>query len=295
MVAHQQRHGGRGGKVHGKGRGSSNDRHNQGNKYNQDKFGKSRGKNHAENGWKGEKQPPQLPSLDLPTGGVGKWYECVPTLTDISGKDRKRKSPKYQASAEQLKIRARERLEADIARHDSKAERHKGSTTNSDFLRKVISSGTLTDKMASMLLMIQESPMHRLNVLDALLKMAGRKGKREAIMAVDTLKDLFLSDLLPDRKLLYFHEQPVPQDGAGDSTEAERATVFWYFEDAIKSRYAQFVQHLEGAMQDSLPHVKKKGCRVAFDLIRAKPEQVGAPPHLPPPPPRPRLPGPAAL
>ena len=41
-----------------------------------------------------------------------------------------------------------------------------------------------------------------------------------AIMAVDTLKDLFLSDLLPDRKLSFFHEQAVPADvGAGGIEE----------------------------------------------------------------------------
>ena len=177
-------------------------------------------------------------------------------------------------NAEQLKSRARERLDADVVRVESKADYHKGATSNSSFLRKVISSGTLTDKMASMLLMIQESPMHKMPVLDALLKMAGRKGKREAIMAVDTLKDLFLSDLLPDRKLSFFHEQAVPADVGAGGIEEERALVFWYFEDAIKGRYAQFVEHLEGAMQDALPHVKKKACRVTFDLLRAKPEQA---------------------
>jgi len=36
---------------------------------------------------------------------------------------------------------------------------------------------------------------------------ARRKGKREYIMALETLKDLFQSQLLPDRKLKSFHEQ----------------------------------------------------------------------------------------
>jgi hypothetical protein len=39
-----------------------------------------------------------------------------------------------------------------------------------------------------------------------LLKMASRRGKREHAMAIDTLKDLFENDLLPDRRLVYFHQ-----------------------------------------------------------------------------------------
>ena len=92
-------------------------------------------------------------------------------------------------------------------------------------------------------------------------------------MAIDTLKDLFLNDLLPSRKLLFFHEQPVPK---GSATIDERLLVFWYFEDALKHRYALFIEHLESAMQDTLSHVKKKACRVAFDMLRSKSEQEGA-------------------
>jgi ribosome biogenesis protein MAK21 len=40
--------------------------------------------------------------------------------------------------------------------------------------------------------------------------MAKKKGRRETMMAIDALKDLFLSDLLPsDRKLVFFYQQPL--------------------------------------------------------------------------------------
>ena len=58
--------------------------------------------------------------------------------------------------------------------------------------------------------------MVRLNVLDMLLKMAARRGKREHAMALDTLKDLFDNDLLPDNKLKYFHQQPLHALPAGE-------------------------------------------------------------------------------
>lgn len=109
---------------------------------------------------------------------------------------------------------------------------------------------------ASMLLMVQESPMQRLTVLDMLVKMAQRKGKREHIMALETLKDLFSNNLLPDRKLSFFQDQQCLQHPNTTDTHL----VFWYFEDAIKRRFALFVECLEEASHDSLPHVKSKTC-----------------------------------
>ncbi|EKX42988.1 hypothetical protein GUITHDRAFT_56893, partial [Guillardia theta CCMP2712] len=139
-------------------------------------------------------------------------------------------------------------------------------------LKKVMSSGTLNDKMASMMLMIQQSPVHRLQVLDILLKMASKRGKREHSMALETLKDLFETDLLPDRKLTYFHEQPVDEQAARNPT----LLVMWYFEDAVKHKFAEFITHLEAATHDSLTHVRTKVCRMSYDLLRTKAEQEQA-------------------
>jgi ribosome biogenesis protein MAK21 len=42
------------------------------------------------------------------------------------------------------------------------------------------------------------------------MTMAKKKGRRESMMAIDALKDLFLSDLLPtQRKLKFFYQQPL--------------------------------------------------------------------------------------
>lgn len=51
------------------------------------------------------------------------------------------------------------------------------------WLKGVVSSGTLSDKMASLTLMIQESPVHSLSAISTLLAMASKKGKRECILA----------------------------------------------------------------------------------------------------------------
>ena len=52
------------------------------------------------------------------------------------------------------------------------------------------------------LLQCQESPLHQLGAIDGLLGMAKKKSKRESLLAVDALQDLWLTTLLPsDRKL----------------------------------------------------------------------------------------------
>ena len=45
-------------------------------------------------------------------------------------------------------------------------------------------SGTIGDKLAAYTLQIQDSPVHRLPVLDKLVAMAAKKGKREALLAI---------------------------------------------------------------------------------------------------------------
>ncbi|KAH9380703.1 hypothetical protein HPB48_001523 [Haemaphysalis longicornis] len=73
------------------------------------------------------------------------------------------------------------------------------------WVRTVLARGVLADKVAAHTLLIQESPVHNLASLDALTNMVTPKGKKECLLAMDALRDLFLSDLLtPDKKLRPF-------------------------------------------------------------------------------------------
>jgi len=108
-------------------------------------------------------------SMNLPMGGDGKWFEHIPNFEDIDD-DKKRKRNKNtgsdveQASADDLKELARLRLEREVSGYDNKGkqrQRDGPGQNNSEFLKKILSSGTLTDKMASMTLMVQEAPMVR--------------------------------------------------------------------------------------------------------------------------------------
>lgn len=59
------------------------------------------------------------------------------------------------------------------------------------------------------------------------------------------LQELFLTQLLPDRKLKVLESQPLGLLPPG--REGERRLLLWAVEDAVKSRYAQYVQLLEKA------------------------------------------------
>jgi len=56
-----------------------------------------------------------------------------------------------------------------------------------------------------MTLMIQESPLHNFKLLkqNLFLNMVKKKNRRESIMAVNTMKDLLMNNIMPERKLRF--------------------------------------------------------------------------------------------
>ena len=50
-------------------------------------------------------------------------------------------------------------------------------------MKTVLTSGTLSDKIAALTVLVQESPLHGLQHLETMINMAKKKGKREAHMA----------------------------------------------------------------------------------------------------------------
>jgi hypothetical protein len=59
--------------------------------------------------------------------------------------------------------------------------------------------------------------------------------------------------------------------------EGERCLLLWGVEDAVKARYAQYVQLLERCSTDNIDFVKERATKTIFRMLVAKPEgeQVG--------------------
>ncbi|EQC34133.1 hypothetical protein SDRG_08342 [Saprolegnia diclina VS20] len=150
-----------------------------------------------------------------------------------------------------------------------KALESKGSLSSDDkYLKTMMKSGTLADRIAATTLAIQGSPIHNLQRLSQLVTMAKNKSRRESQMAVDSLKDLFLNNLLPDRKLHFFHQQPLHRPDA-----TLQHLVIWYFEHCIKMAFSQLIAVLSNGMNDAIDVHKRACIRAVVALLTEKPEQ----------------------
>lgn len=128
----------------------------------------------------------------------------------------------------------------------------------------------MSDRVAALTLLVQESPIHRSAHLDQLLSMAAKQSRRESMPVLLALQDLFVSDLLPDRKLLFFRENALrlPAD-------AEQEALF-QFEHSLKLAYASYIKALASALHDPVVHIRQEAIRIAHGLLKSKPEQEQA-------------------
>jgi CBF/Mak21 family len=214
-----------------------------------------------------------------------RWYDCVPAWPAVDplaagekdaprgkfGGRPARPPPAVAASAEEW---------ADVAGHALNAvsrafERKVGGSDEAR--RKVLSKEkTVGDKIAAVTLMVQESPVHRLEELRMLLSFAQKKGRRERGPAIDALKDLFVNDLLPDDRRLIalsdrdFHAVPFV------SALSKRHLAYAMFENELKIIFREFLAVIDECGKDAVVHFKQKASRVCFDLLIAKPENEKA-------------------
>jgi ribosome biogenesis protein MAK21 len=77
------------------------------------------------------------------------------------------------------------------------------SSSDKNFVSTIMSSGTLNDRVSALTLIVQESPIHTTKSFDKLMSMAEKKNRTEAVKSIESLKDLFIGGILPDRKLKY--------------------------------------------------------------------------------------------
>ncbi|KAF4040341.1 CBF/Mak21 family [Phytophthora infestans] len=167
----------------------------------------------------------------------------------------------------QLKQQAQQLLENEVTRFDTQKS---GKMSSDDkYLSTMMKSGTLADRVAALTLTSQASPLHSLVRIGQLITMASKKARRESLMAVDSLKDLFLNNLLPDEaKLRFFHQHPLH---AAQNSPAH--LVLYFFEHCLKTAYAQLTGVLAAGMDDAVDSHKRACLRAANALLKAKPEQ----------------------
>lgn len=202
----------------------------------------------------------------------GKWFDLEYTAEGSPTPQDPTLVSRYRTLAQQL-------FEAEAALHRNKKNLQKGA--NSNWMKTVVSSGVLADRMAAMTVLIQDAPVHSLEHVENLVSMVKKKGSRRmGLMAVDTLRELLLSDLLPEnRKLRPFAEHPFDQleeKASGNRDARDRRLILWYFEHQLKHQVAEFVAALDTLAHDTVAATKARALATAHEMLCCRPEQEKA-------------------
>ncbi|KAM8832147.1 CCAAT/enhancer-binding protein zeta [Spinachia spinachia] len=212
----------------------------------------------------------QRPVLLVKPGG--KWFDLDYAAEASATQQQPLLVTQYKALAQQL-------YEADVALYKSKKNLQKGA--NSNWMKSVVSSGVLADRMAAMTVLIQDAPVHTLEHVENLVAMVKKRGSRRmSLMALDTLRELLLSNLLPEgRKLRPFDQHPFDQleeMASGNRDARDRRLVLWFFEHRLKLHVAEFVVALDAVSHDTVAATKAKALATAHEMLCARPEQERA-------------------
>ncbi|KAM7250814.1 hypothetical protein ACFE04_022697 [Oxalis oulophora] len=217
-----------------------------------------------------------MPKLPIVKAGVlGLWYEDALELEkkvlgeEAAGKKVIVKDVEEWKNVVEAKREIGERL---MWQYNADYEGSRGQHGDIKMLATTQRSGTAADRVSAFSVMIADNPIANMRSLDALIGMVTSKvGKRHALTGFETLKELFISSLLPDRKLKTLLQQPV--DKLPENKDGHSLLLFWYWEDCLKQRYERFVIALEEASRDMLPALKDKSTRIIFALLKSKSEQ----------------------
>ncbi|OAX41808.1 CBF-domain-containing protein [Rhizopogon vinicolor AM-OR11-026] len=146
------------------------------------------------------------------------------------------------------------------------------SSSDYAFLQKILQSGTLSDRLSALTLLVQSSPLHNTKALEALKGMAergkGKGGREESLKALRCIIDWWVGGGAPNRKLKYFRDQPLSHSGVKDDH-----ILIWYFEDWLKKYFFSILQILEVLSMDPLAYVRTQALSLTSTLLREKPEQ----------------------
>uniref|UniRef100_A0A672QI17 CCAAT-binding factor domain-containing protein n=1 Tax=Sinocyclocheilus grahami TaxID=75366 RepID=A0A672QI17_SINGR len=199
----------------------------------------------------------------------GKWFDIEYTSESTSVAQSESLVLQYKALAQKL-------YENEIALYKNKKNFQKGA--NSAWMKSVVSTGTLTDRMAAMTVLIQDAPIHSLEHVENLVSLVKKKGsRRQGLMALDTLKELLLTDLLPKhRKLHTFSQHPFEQleeKASGNRDSRDRRLILWYFEHLLKLQVIDFAAALDELARDTVQATKMRSLTTAYELLCNQPEQ----------------------
>jgi hypothetical protein len=116
-------------------------------------------------------------------------------------------------------------------------ERSSKSKSDLDFISTVLKSGTFSDKLSVLVLMVSQEPLLKFKHFKTLVGMLGKP--RNVGGVLDSIGDLLVNNLIPKTyPLIYFHEQKVNTDTNDESL------IRFYFEHLLKTEYTNFIKSM---------------------------------------------------
>lgn len=135
---------------------------------------------------------------------TSQWYNALPALPPSPSS-----STITPAQLTALSQKAAQLHESDISAFQSSSSSN-SSSSEASFLAKIIGSGTLSDRLSALTLLVQSSPLHNIRALETLRTMTergkGKGGREESLKALRCIIDWWVGGGAPGRKLkcVYF-------------------------------------------------------------------------------------------
>lgn len=150
---------------------------------------------------KNKGEPKALQKLEE---NIEKLKEGVNNQT-IKIKKKKNKGPKDSDAADKYSAKAAELLREKERKFKERVENPKPNDKDMKWYKNLSEKGTLKDKIMSLTLIVKKDTISSLDYVRTLLKLANKKDRKQAFMAIDSLQEIFTKHLLPeDRKLKTF-------------------------------------------------------------------------------------------
>ncbi|KNZ56004.1 hypothetical protein VP01_2523g3 [Puccinia sorghi] len=169
------------------------------------------------------------------------------------------------------------------------------SESDKAFIHRILTSGTSTDKLSALTLLVSSAPLHSRNHLSSLLNIAKKRNREESARTLRSVVEWLRgagnpqSGGLPPRKLKYFRDQPALSIIAKahglskarrkfkhdhpDPLEYDQWLAIWAFEDWLKHWYLDLLRVIEASSHDPIVNTRSQSLSHLFNLLKDKPEQ----------------------
>ena len=207
----------------------------------------------------------------IKTGTGVKWYESINQDVET---DENNLTNKYWM--QKLEKYTKTVWDKDTENYN-KASQKGSKKSETQWIKTVLKSGTLNDKFSAYVILLQDSPIHNIGVLETFIDFVSLKSRRPCLMAMESLQQIFVEFLLlPTRKLRNFDKNPfskLSELSGGNKETRDRYLISWMFEDRLKKLYLKFLDNLELVGKDSIEKTKIKSLSTILELLAGTPEQ----------------------